>query len=133
MNSKIRNLILAPAAVVAFALASHAAKADSLAKVPFNFTVEGKVCPAGDYTIHRDSANNTVILQGRYNKVGFIWSLDANNVTPASKAVVLQFTEDGDNHALRFVQYGSVSTYRLDKKNSNQREHETLRIITAGQ
>jgi hypothetical protein len=133
MNSKIRNLILAPAAVVAFALASQAAKADSVAKVPFNFTVEGKVCPAGEYTIHRDSTNNTVILHGKNNKVGFMWSLGPGDVAPTSKAVVLQFTEDGDNHALRLVQYGSESTYRLDKKNSTQKEHETLRNITAGQ
>jgi hypothetical protein len=132
MNSKIRNLILAPAVVLAFALASHSAKADSTAKVPFNFTVDGHVCPAGEYTIHRDSANNTVILQGRNNKVGFQWSLRAGDPAPTAKDVVLQFTENGQNHALRFVQYGPASTYRLDKQDSNRRERETLRNV-AGQ
>jgi hypothetical protein len=133
MTSKLRNLILAPAAVLAFALASHTAMADATAKVPFSFTVDGHVCPAGDYVVRRDMRTNTVTLQGRNNKVGFMWSLKAGDAAPAAKNVVLRFTEDGENHALRFVQYGPQSTYQLDKKNSNQKEHETLRSITAGQ
>jgi hypothetical protein len=132
MTLKLRNLILAPAVVLAFALASHTAKADSTAKVPFNFTVDGHVCPAGEYTVRRDMRSNTVILQGRNSKVGFMWSLKAGDAATTAKNVVLQFTEDGENHALRFVRYGSESTYQLDKKNSNQRERETIRII-AGQ
>jgi len=129
MNTKFRNLILAPAVALAFALASHSAKADATAKVPFNFTVNGKVCPAGEYTIRRDSANNTVILQGRNNKVGFQWSLKAGDAAPTAKEVVLKFTEQGENRSLRFVQYGPASTYRLDKQDSNRREHETLRTV----
>jgi hypothetical protein len=132
MTSKIRNLILAPAVVLAFALASHSAKADSTAKVPFSFTVDGHACPAGDYIVRRDSRTNTVILQGRNNKVGFIWSLKAGDAATGAKNVVLQFTEQGENHSLSFVQYGSESTYRLEKKDSNQQERETIRIV-AGQ
>lgn len=130
MNSKIRNLILAPAVVLAFALASHSAKADAKATVPFNFTVDGHVCPAGDYMIRRDNGKNTVILQGR--KVGFMWNLKPGDTAPTGKNVVLQFTEQGENHSLRLIQYGSETTYRLDKKDSNQRERESIRSI-AGQ
>jgi len=132
MTSKLRNLILAPAVVLAFALASHTAKADSTAKVPFNFTVDGHVCPAGEYTVRRDTRNNTVTLQGRDNKVGYMWSLNAGDANPTAKKIVLQFTEQGESHSLRLIQYGSETTYRLDKKDSNQREHETIRSI-AGQ
>jgi hypothetical protein len=130
MTSKLRNLILAPAVVLAFALASHSAKADSTANVPFNFTVDGHVCPAGAYIVRRDMRTNTVILQGRNNKVGYMWSLKAGDAAPTTQNVVLQFTEHGENHSLRLVQYGSESTYRLDKKDSNQRERETIRSIS---
>jgi hypothetical protein len=130
MTSKIRNLILAPAVVLAFALASHSAKADATAKVPFNFTVNGRVCPAGDYVIHRNALNNTVLLQGP--EVGFTWNLRIGDGDPTAKNVALRFTERGENHSLSLIQYGSESTYQLDKKHSNQRERETIRSI-AGQ
>ena len=132
MTSKLRNLMLAPAAVLAFALASHAATAEPMAKVPFSFTVEGRICPAGEYLVHRDMRNNTVMLQGRNNKVGYMWSLKAGDGDPAAKNVALQFTEQGENHSLRLIQYGSETTYQLDKKDSNQRERETIRSV-AGQ
>ena len=130
MTSKLRNLILAPAAVLAFALASHSAKADATAKVPFNFTVDGHVCPAGEYTIRHDARNNTVILLGR--KVGFMWNLKVGDGDPTKKHVALEFTERGENRSLRSIQYGSETTYQLDKKDSNQRERETIRSV-AGQ
>jgi hypothetical protein len=130
MTSKIRNLILAPAVVLAFALASHSAKADATAKVPFNFTVDGHVCPAGLYSIRRDAGNNTVSLRGR--KVGFTWNLKIGDGDPTKKRVALEFTEQGENHSLRLIHYGSETTYLLDKKDSNQRERETIRSV-AGQ
>jgi hypothetical protein len=130
MTSKLRNLILAPAAVLAFALASHSAMADATAKVPFNFTVGGHVCPSGDYTIRRNTGNNTVSLQGQ--KVGFTWNLKIGEGDRTAKKVALQFREQGEHHSLSLIQYGSETTYRLDKKDSNQRERESIRSI-AGQ
>jgi hypothetical protein len=130
MNSKIRNLILAPAVALAFALASHSAKADATARVPFSFTVAGHACPAGDYIIRRNALNNTVSLLGP--KVGFTWNLKIGDGDPTAKHVALQFREQGENHSLSLIQYGSETTYRLDKKNSNQRERESIRSI-AGQ
>jgi len=132
MKTNLRNLILAPAAVVAFALASHAAQADTVAKVPFNFTVNGKICPAGAYTIHRDMNNSVVTLHGVDSKVTYMWNMRPGDAAPTATGDKLLFDAEGEYRALRFVQSGPLTTGRLDKKNSNQRERETLRVV-AGQ
>jgi hypothetical protein len=115
MKSNLFSLILAPVVLVATAVtAIPAMAATTTIKVPFNFTIDGKVCPAGDYTVQLDSPSNLLKLQGKNSSQHFIWL-----VGPADKGnggVVLKFDDKSQAHALRSIQYGSVSTGQLDSK-----------------
>ena len=46
MRSILHSLVLAPALFAAAAPAPNIAMAEAALTVPFNFTVDGKVCPA---------------------------------------------------------------------------------------
>ena len=53
MKNMIRNLMLASAVVATAAFATTSAMATTL-NVPFSFTVNGKQCPAGTYTVEHE-------------------------------------------------------------------------------
>jgi hypothetical protein len=117
MRSKLGTLTLASVALAAVALSTIPAMAATTTtfKVPFSFTVDGKDCPAGIYSVQRDSLSKTVTLQSKNAPRGFIW-VAAWAPSDDSNRVTLKFDAEGQTHALRSVQFGPLVTARLDKK-----------------
>jgi hypothetical protein len=129
MRSILRNFVLAPAVIAAAALAANSAMAETILKVPFSFTVAGKNCPAGLYAVQWESSrSNLVTLTSKDVPQTFTWVVGPGDPAPGETAVVLRFDEQGENHALQSVQYGSRITSRLDKKIKHT-EHEKTRIV----
>jgi hypothetical protein len=117
MRIKLGTLILGSATMAAAALAAipaMAADATTL-KVPFNFTVNGKVCPAGTYSVQRDNLASTLVLRGKDPSNTFIWIAGPSDVRKDGGAV-LSFDQIGEMHALRSVRSGSLATPTLDKR-----------------
>ncbi len=118
MRSKIFTLVLAPALLAAVAFTSHTAQAETRLNVPFNFTAAGKACPAGVYTVRRDSNSDYVMLTSKETRRTFMWLITPGPSDPTGNRVVLRFDESGHNHTLRSIQYGSMVTSRLDGKSA---------------
>jgi hypothetical protein len=128
MRSILRKLVLTSAAVAAVALAANSAMAESRVNVPFNFTVAGKICPAGAYTIITDRSPSTVTLRNADASRSFSWLLRAGEPAPTDTRVVLRFDTQAQGFALESVQYHSLITSKLDKKASHS-EHQQVRVI----
>jgi hypothetical protein len=128
MRFNLRNFVLAPAVMAAAALATNTAMAETTLKVPFNFTVDGKNCPAGLYTVQRESTHNSVTLTSKATQRSFTWIIAPGDPAPTASAVTLTFDELGQTHTLRSVQYGPMVTSRLDQK-TKESEHAPTRIV----
>jgi hypothetical protein len=113
MRFKFSTLVLASTALAA-ALATIPAVAETSTtlNVPFSFTVDGKILPAGEYSIARD--RNFVRLQGKDGSQRFTW-IAAPTATEEHK-VILKFDPQGETRALQSVQYGPMITTTLDRK-----------------
>jgi hypothetical protein len=128
MRSTLRNLILAPAVLAAAALTANTAVAEARVNVPFNFTVDGKICPAGSYTIVPDNTRGLVTLKNADASRTFTWLLRSGDPAPTDKHVRLRFDQQDQALALRSVQYQSLTTSRLDKS-THHSEHNPVRMI----
>jgi len=117
-----RFLSVALLATAVTTLAAKPALADALVKVPFSFTVKGKLCPAGTYLLKGDATSNTVTLLGHDSSKIFSWIIvpRINEIDPSR--IVLQFDQAGSDHALRSIQYGSQGTSRLDRDERRSEE-----------
>ena len=129
MAFNLRNFVLAPAVLAAAALTTNTAMAEATLTVPFNFTVAGKNCPAGLYTVQRD--HGLVILTSRAAQQSFVWPLSPGDPAPTASNVSLTFDQLGQDHALRSIQYGPMVTFRLDKP-TKENEHAP-RVVLQGQ
>jgi hypothetical protein len=119
-------LVAALVATSAAALTAVPAHADARVKVPFSFTVNGKVCPAGIYRVKSDRENNAVTLIGRDSAKTFSWVVVPTSASENPNRVVLQF--DKSNHALRSIQYGAESTSRLDtQRHESDEDNDSAR------
>ena len=127
MKSIFSKFILAPAVLAAAALAANTAMAATV-KIPFNFTANGKVLPAGDYTVQHGQNNSFVTLKhiGSSEVLTYIIGAGADN--PYDSKVALTFDRVGSAHLLQSIQYGSLVTSRLDKKSLHDAEHESTRL-----
>jgi YD repeat-containing protein len=116
MQTKFRSLILASAAIAAAAMTSIPATAVSATtlNVPFNFTVEGKTLPAGQYSIQRDDLGRFVRLQSQDAAQHLLWIAQPSDAD--TNRVVLRFEEHGQEHVLQYVQYGRLISPRLTAK-----------------
>jgi hypothetical protein len=116
MRSKFSSLVLASAALAAIALATIPAVAETSAtlNVPFNFTVNGQTLPAGEYSVQRDDSGNFLKLHGKNSAQSFIWT--ALPGADSRERVILKFDGQGQKHVLQSIQFGPLTTVRLDKK-----------------
>jgi hypothetical protein len=112
-GSSLRFLAVAAVAVAAGTFTAQAAHATTLT-VPFAFQVGDKVCPAGNYQVRRDGMSNSIEMVG--NARGFKWIIFPGDPAPTDQRVILKFASVGSRHVLRSVQFGSMTTSRLDKK-----------------
>jgi hypothetical protein len=120
MKSILRNLALAPALMAAAALMTTSAMAETAIKVPFNFTVGGKVFPAGRYVVERDDSGSFVSLINRDVPVVASWVLTPGSPAPTETKIALKFDEVGHTHVLQSIQYGGLITSKLDKNLEHQ-------------
>jgi hypothetical protein len=119
MRSIFHKLLLASAVVAGAALTTNAAMAATTVKVPFSFTVAGKILPAGDYLVKHDSTGSFVILENRESRQSFTWVLGPGRPEPNSHKIVLNFDAADQTHALESIQYGSMTTARLDNRHKS--------------
>jgi hypothetical protein len=127
MKSIISRFVLAPAVLAAFALAAASAKAEVTLKVPFNFTADGKICPAGYYTVRHDDNSSFVTLISKGSSQIFTWVVGPGVAPPDNRKIALKFDEVSSGHVLQSVQYGTLSTSRLDSKSlRDERESNQL-------
>jgi hypothetical protein len=114
MRNILGKIILASAAIAAAAFTTTAATAETL-NVPFNFTVAGKICPAGSYSIHKTGSSNVVTLQSKSTSQTFLWTLRPGSPAATDTRVLLTFDKIGDMPTLHSVQYGPMVTSTIDK------------------
>jgi hypothetical protein len=117
--------------MAAAALATNTAVAQTRLNVPFNFSVDGKNCPAGVYSIDQGSVGNMVTLKSLDGSRNFRWLLNPGSPAPNDARVVLTFDGQGDTHTLRSVQIKALITARLDKKTAETDDAATQ--ISGGQ
>jgi len=130
MKNMIRNLILSSAVVATAALVTTSAMASTL-KVPFSFTVNGQLCPAGQYSVERGINSNLITLSNREGSRSFTWVLHPGEPDPTENAVIMNFEAQGQTHVLASVQYGSKVTSPLTKK--SKRTEYPVMSISAGE
>jgi len=121
-----RSLVLASAVLAAAAFTTHTAAAETL-RVPFDFTVNGKIMPAGEYNVLRDGVSSFVHLQNADATQTYAWTLEPGDPAPTSTAVTMFFDKDGSSYALRSIQYHALTTARLDKHHS---EKSVVRVVS---
>lgn len=84
--------------------------------VPFDFSVNGKICPPGNYSVELGLYGGFVTLKKKDGSQSFTWILFPGDPAPTDARIVLRFDLIGQSHALRTVQFESLITPRLDKK-----------------
>ena len=126
MQNILRNIILAPVVLAAAVVATNTAKAEVTVKVPFSFTAAGKQCAAGTYIVQRDRQHSLITLKNTDASQGFNWIVGPGDGVTDS-LVTLKFDENGQNHTLRQIEYGSQKTGILDKKRG--KEQPSMQIL----
>ena len=119
MRSTFHTVLASAALMAAAALATNSAMAETTLNVPFSFTVAGKACPAGRYSVKENSTDSLVTLTNEDSSRVFTWVLGPGAPDYTAGNVVLQFDVSGQTHLLRFVQIGSMTTPILDKNGRN--------------
>jgi hypothetical protein len=117
MHRKLTSLFLASAVLATVALTATTAFAETTTvKVPFSFTVNGKICPAGTYAVQRNENMRTLKLSSIDSSKSFSFIATSADRSPEGNQVVLKFDQDGEMKTLSSVQSGTLATPRLDKK-----------------
>lgn len=109
------SLFLTPVLLAAAASTIQPACAEML-RIPFNFTVGGKVLPAGAYTVKSDISMHTVTLRNDQTKQTLGWVVGPGQPDPTDTRVAAHFDKSASGYALRSIQYHSQTTSQLDKK-----------------
>jgi hypothetical protein len=125
MRITLRSLVLALAVLATAAFTTNTASAATV-RVPFNFSINGKVLPAGNYNVTRDLKGEFVTLQSEDFKTAYSWYALRGGEDQSGHPVTLRFDESDGQYALRDVRYNSLTTPRLDKHFS---ERSTMHIV----
>jgi hypothetical protein len=124
----VSKSILAAVVLTSATLITHAAKAETILKVPFSFTVAGQSMPAGLYAVSQDTYHNQVILKAKDAPKSFAAILVPGDPNPNEIHVALTFEQSGNAHTLKTIQYGSRVTSRLDKVTERPSGYDTARL-----
>lgn len=128
MRSKLHTVLALAVLMATAALATSSAKAETILQIPFSFTVAGKICPAGRYTVKENAIGSYVTLTNEDSSRVFTWTLGPGNQDPTDNNVVLKFDVAGQTHLLRSVQIGPMITSVLDS-NVQDAEYATARRL----
>ena len=120
MRLMVSKSILAAVVLTSASLITHAAKAETILKVPFSFTVAGQSMPAGLYAVSQDNYHNLVTLKSKDAPKSFSAVLVPGDPNPNEIHVALKFAQNGNSHTLETIQYGPRVSLRLDKMNEHQ-------------
>jgi hypothetical protein len=121
-----RSIVLASAVLATAAFTTHTAAAETL-RVPFDFSVNGKTLPAGEYNVLRDNLANFVRLENTDASKSYTWTLEPGDPAPGSTAVTMFFDKDGSSYSLRSIQYHALTTARIDRRH---KEDSTVRVVS---
>jgi hypothetical protein len=131
MRINFRSFVLASAAIAATAIATVPAHAATMGSanlnVPFSFNIDGKTMPAGNYAIKCDASGNFIKLQSEDGSITYNWV--ARSIGNTDHRVTLRFDQRGGAKDLQSVQYGTLTTPRLDRKLS-PREREAQEVVS---
>lgn len=117
MQSIPRCIASAFVLIMAAALAEGTAAAETTSvKVPFSFNVAGEMFPAGDYWVQRDDRGASVTLAAKSSSQHFTSLIGPGAPAPWEYKIALRFDTVGQTHLLESIQYGTLTTGRLDKK-----------------
>jgi hypothetical protein len=117
MQSILRRIAIVPAVIMAAGLAANPAVAEATTiKVPFSFKVAGETFPAGDYSIRHDERCNFVTLAPKVSSQSFSSIVGAGTSSPWEYKIALKFDLVGQTHLLQSIQYGTMITRKLDKR-----------------
>jgi hypothetical protein len=119
MRSILPKFLLASAIAAMAALTTSNALADTKVNVPFSFTANGKVCPAGNYSVGHNATTGVVTLRNDSWQRNFAWQMSPGDPAPTDGRVILRFDKEGDSYTLQSVQYRNLMTSRLDGKKHN--------------
>jgi len=113
MRFSLRNIVLSSAALCATtAFAANQTRLD----VPFNFTIKNHSYQAGSYKIELERDKSSLKLSSATEPVqSLMWIVGPGNSEPGHTTVRLTFDVIGQDHILRTIQYGSLTTPNLDK------------------
>ena len=127
MRSILQKFFLASAVAATAALATGSALAETTVSVPFSFTVNGKTCPPGIYSVGSNGTSDIVTLRSRDSSRSFAWILTSGDPSPYDGRIILRFDQDGGNYTLQSLQYRSLITSRLDGR--QQMENGPTRVV----
>ena len=120
MRTLVQKIFLASAVAAMAALTTSSALADVKVNVPFSFKANGKLCPAGYYSVGRDDTTGTVTLRNATWLRTFSWLAGPGDPAPTDNRIILRFDKVGDGYTLESVQYRSLITAQLDKKHNRE-------------
>ena len=110
-----RSLLCVAVMAMAAALTTTQATAKTRVNVPFSFTVSGKSCPPGNYSIQPVVFGSPMVrLQSEDWKEAFSWTFAPAGVSLTDARTVLTFDEVDGTHVLRTIQYGDLLSPVLD-------------------
>ena len=116
MRINLPKFILTSAVLAAVALTTNTAMAEKHLKVPFDFTVDGQTWPAGIYQVDKNSSGNLITLKSLDARKSISFVARPGDAAPTDNRVVLNFDRAGDDHVLRTLQYGALTSPRFDKE-----------------
>jgi len=123
----ILKFVLAPAVLAAAVLTASSAKAETTVNIPFNFTADGHVCPAGLYIVKHDSDSSFLTLSRKGSADTFTWIVGPADAT-SDRKISLKFDQLGKARVLQSVQYGTLITSRLDQKTLRDAERDSNQL-----
>ena len=127
MKSIFKKVVLASAIIATAALAADPAMASTTVNIPFSFAVAGKILPAGNYRLERDSTTDSfVTLQSQKSSQSFTWIVGPGRPDPTDCKIALTFEARDRIHVLQSIQFGTMITSKLDKTKSNERASERV-------
>lgn len=100
---RITSFILIALFLFALPVASQTIYTDTMkVSIPFEFSVNGNIYPAGDYTLHLNGAQDNVMIGSNDNWVGIhnTWSVGRDNTTGKSRLV---FVQENGTHVLHQI------------------------------
>lgn len=129
MFSTIGKLLLIPGALATVGLTSLPAEAEARVTIPFNFSIGSEQYPAGQYLLKQGQMYNRVLtVQSEDTPTAFHCTLTPGGDTDNPNKVAVIFDVRDNNYTLRNIQYGALTSPKMDKT-LDRSEHTPVQVI----